>query len=113
MLFCFGLPFWCLLKWKIFLRKCFDSNSFNILYIHRCKTARVEELYKEQLGKLLTPPTIDEVGKVKYANVVYNINGKKDIWFSGFGFVQINGNCKVKVKHLDKTEVYLTNAIIG
>ena len=83
------------------------------LYIHRCKTERVEDLYNNQLGKLLTPPTLEEIENVKYTNIVYNINGKKDIWFSGFGFVQINGNCKVLVKHLDKTEVYLTNAIVG
>ena len=83
------------------------------LYIHRCKTSRVEELYQNQLGKLLNPPTIEEVSSIKYDSVVYNINGKKDIWFSGFGFVQINGNCKVIVKHVSGTEVYLTNAIIG
>ena len=70
-------------------------------------------MYQNQLGKLLTPPVVDELESIKYTNIVYNINGKKDIWFSGFGFVQINGNAKVKVKHLDQTEVYLTNAIIG
>ena len=83
------------------------------LYIHRCKTERVNDLYENQLGKLLTPPTLDEINDVKYINDNYKISGKKDLWFSGFGFVQIIGNCEISLKRLDKTEVYLTSAIIG
>ena len=44
-----------------------------------------------------------------------NIDGKfkKDLWFSGFGFISIKGKCTIKVKVLENTEVYVTNAIIG
>ena len=37
----------------------------------------------------------------------------KNLWFTGFGFVVIKGNTKIKIKYLDKTEVDLTDAIIG
>lgn len=83
------------------------------LYIHRCKTSRVLELYENQIGNLLNPPTLEEKDNIKYSNIVYNINGKKDIWFSGFGFVQISGECKINCKYIEGTEVYLTDAIIG
>lgn len=85
----------------------------NELYIHRCKSSRVNELFETALGGLLTPPTKEDIPNLKYAEKTYTINGKKDIWFSGFGFVQIIGDCSVKIKHIDKTEVYVTNAIIG
>jgi ribosome biogenesis GTPase YqeH len=32
----------------------------NNLYIHRCKTERVDELFQTQLGKLLNPPLLSE-----------------------------------------------------
>ena len=85
------------------------------LYIHRCKSERVSELYANQLGKLLTPPTADEVSNLKYNTQVFELDGnkKKDIWFSGFGFISVLGKCKIKVTYLDKTEVFVTNAIIG
>ena len=85
------------------------------LYIHRCKTERVAELYNTQLGKLLTPPTDGECDKLKYKEEEIILDGKRkqDIWFSGFGFVSVIGKCKVRVKYLDKTEVYVTDAIIG
>ncbi|MGM9969370.1 MAG: ribosome biogenesis GTPase YqeH [Anaeroplasma sp.] len=85
------------------------------MYIHRCKTERVEELFSSQLGKLLTPPDIDEINEIKYQYVEYEFDGlkKKDIWFSGFGFVSIKGKCKVVVKYPINTEVFVADAIIG
>ncbi|MDE5855432.1 MAG: 50S ribosome-binding GTPase, partial [Anaeroplasmataceae bacterium] len=83
------------------------------LYLHRTKTTKVEEILEKQLGKLLTPPTIDELAHIKYTNTSFQIHGKKDIWFAGFGFVQISGDAKVDVKYIKDTEVYLTNAILG
>ena len=85
----------------------------NTLYIHRSKTMRVEELVKTQLGKLLTPPTLEEVERLKYEEKEFQIHGKKDIWFSSFGFVQISGEGRVLVRYLKNTEVYLTDAILG
>ncbi len=85
------------------------------LYIHRTKTLKVNELLETQLGKLLTPPLEEEKDNIKYKDEEYHFDGmkKKNIWFSGFGFVTIIGKCKVNVKLIDKTEVYITDAIIG
>lgn len=83
------------------------------LYLHRSKTEKLDELLKNQLGKLLTPPTLEELEKLEYTKTSFQINGKKDIWFAGFGFVQISGTTKVDVQYIKNTEVYLTNAILG
>ena len=85
------------------------------LYIHRCKSDRVNDLYENQLGKLLTPPTEAEVDKLSYREEIFELDGKrkKDIWFSGFGFISIKGKCRIRVKYLDKTEVFITDGIIG
>ncbi|MDE6661428.1 MAG: ribosome biogenesis GTPase YqeH [Anaeroplasmataceae bacterium] len=83
------------------------------LYLHRCKTIKLEELLKNQLGKLLTPPTPIEAEKLEYETKAFQIQGKKDIWFAGFGFVQISGIAKVNVRYIKGTEVYLTDAILG
>ena len=87
----------------------------NDLYIHRCKTERVEELFKTQLGKLLNPPLEAEASKMKYKTLFVHLDGKRkrDVWFSGFGFVSVIGECDIEVKVLESTEVYFTNAIIG
>jgi ribosome biogenesis GTPase YqeH len=87
----------------------------NNLYIHRCKTERVDELFKTQLGKLLNPPLLSEADKMKYKVLFAHFDGKKkrDIWFSGFGFVSIKGECDIDIKVIDSTEVYYTDAIIG
>ena len=84
------------------------------LYIHRCKTEKLADLYKNNLGKLLNPPIEDEINKLSYVDEVINFDGnkKKDIWFSGFGFVEIIGKAKVTVKRIKETEVYITDAII-
>ena len=87
----------------------------NELYIHRCKSEKVNDLYKNQLGKILNPPLPEEVDNLKYLEkeIIFKSIEHKNLWFSGFGFVVIKGNTKVKIKYLDKTEVYLTDAIIG
>lgn len=83
------------------------------LYIHRSKTSRKEELLKKQTGILLCPPTLEEKAKLAYEKQEFIIHGKKDIWFSSFGFVQINGQARVEVESILGTEVYLTDAILG
>lgn len=85
------------------------------LYIHRCKSERVSELFDTQLGKLLNPPVLEEASNMKYRTLYVHLDGKKkrDVWFSGFGFVSIIGECDIEVKVLESTEVYFTNAIIG
>ena len=88
----------------------YTSNS---LYIHRCKTERVEELFQNQLGHLFVPPLIEEVDHLSYYVKTLDIQGKKCIWFSGFGFVQIYGNARIQIRSLKKSEVYITDAILG
>lgn len=90
----------------------YASNS---LYIHRSKTEKLDYLFEKQLGNLLTPPTNEEVSNITYKEEEYSFDGtkKKNIWFSGFGFVTIIGSCKVKVRMISQTEVYITDAIIG
>lgn len=83
------------------------------LYLHRTKTSKVEELLSTKVGTLLVPPTVEEADKIQYQKQKFQINGKKTLWFSGFGFVQISGNTMVEVKSIQNVEVYLTNAIIG
>ena len=85
------------------------------LYIHRCKTSNLDNLIDTQLGQLLNPPVKEELDNIKYKDIIIDLDGKmkKDIWFSGFGFVEIIGKCNINIKVLENTEVYVTNAIIG
>lgn len=85
----------------------------NTLYIHRCKTTRVEDFFQTQLGTLLVPPTKEELPHLSYVEEILEFHGKKCVWFSGFGFVQIYGDARVKIKRISNTEVYITNAILG
>ena len=87
----------------------------NNLYIHRCKSEKVVDLFNNQLGVLLTPPDYTEKDNIKYDTKIIELDGikKKDIWFSGFGFVSVKGKTKVKITYPNKTEVFVTNAIIG
>ncbi len=99
--------------------KCMDRISVIVysardLYIHRTKSERLEELFNTQLGELLNPPLKEELDNIEYKTLYFTLDGKKkrNIWFSGFGFVAISGACEIEVKVLKNTEVYFTNAII-
>ncbi len=85
------------------------------LYLHRCKVENVDKLWETQLGNLLTPPTKEEMKELEYEDKEVFFDGKKkmNIWFSGFGFVTIIGKCDCKIRYIKKTEVYVTNGIIG
>ena len=87
----------------------------NDLYIHRCKTDNLAKLLDTQIGGILNPPTIDEKDNIKYQNLNIKLDGKKkkDIWFSGFGFAEVIGECDINIKVIENTEVYVTDAIIG
>lgn len=86
----------------------------NDLYIHRSKTINLEELYKNNLGKLLNPPTLDELSNIEYDYQSYSFDGSKkmDIWFSGFGFVEVKGMAEIKIKYVKGTIIYVTESII-
>lgn len=91
---------------------CYTSKN---LYIHRCKTERLEELFKNQLGKLFNPPSDKDISSIEYDYIDFILDGskKKDICFSGFGFISIIGKCKAKVKYIKNTEVFVVDSIIG
>ena len=99
--------------------KCDDRLSVIVytsknLYIHRCKSEKIDSLYSNQLGKLLTPPLEEEIKNIKYTDMKIKLDGKSKqcIWFSGFGFVSVIGKCECNIKYIDNTEVYVTDAII-
>lgn len=73
-------------------RKSFTCHFSNELVIHRTKLENAEELYKRQVGELLTPPQKDEVGSfpelVKHQFTIKE--EKMDIVFSGLGWITIN-----------------------
>lgn len=85
------------------------------LYIHRCRTEKVSYFYQHQLGKLLVPPTEEEASLMRYQvkDIVFDGRKKRDIWFSGFGFVSILGACRCRITYLEGTEVFTANGIIG
>ncbi len=84
------------------------------LYIQRSKTENVLRVLNNELGKLLTPPTLDELPNIKYMKKSFSFDGrnKKDIWFSGFGFISIIGKAKLDVITISGTEVFETDGII-
>ena len=90
------------------------TYTANTLYIHRCKTEKLDDLFKNNLGKLLNPPLEEEKDNLEYIdiNFEFNDNNKRSVWFSGFGFVDVIGKCKLKIKIIKGTEVYITDAII-
>ena len=84
------------------------------LYIQRSKTENVLRVLNNELGKLLNPPTLDEIKNIKYMKKSFNFDGrcKKDIWFSGFGFISIIGKAKIELTTISGTEVFETDGII-
>ena len=109
-LFLGGLAY---LKIKTLEKISIITYTSNELYIHRAKLENLDKLLKEQLGYLLTPPSPDEIKNIKYAKKIINFDGvnKKTIWFSSFGFVSVIGKCQIEVNYIDKTDLYITNAM--
>ena len=68
---------------------CFFSNDLNI---HRTKTEKANELWKNQLGDLLTPPNNVSNFNLKDIKAVRLETGKekRDIMISGLGFITID-----------------------
>ncbi|MBB6454349.1 hypothetical protein HNQ94_002824 [Salirhabdus euzebyi] len=66
---------------------CYLSND---LMIHRTKTEKADELYKNHLGELLNPPgeeTLQQLPPLKAHT--FHIKDKTDIVFSGLGWVTV------------------------
>ncbi|NEU31613.1 ribosome biogenesis GTPase YqeH [bacterium LRH843] len=91
---------------------CYFSND---LHIHRTKTEKADELYKEHLGELLTPPgpqTKEQLPPlVKHTFQVKDT--KVDIVFSGLGWVTINGtNTQIEAHAPKGVNVTIRESII-
>lgn len=85
---------------------CYFNND---LYIHRSKLSQAEEIFKQHLGGMLTPPTKDEMEKLApLKRYVFKVNEKVDLVISGLGFVTINArNAQVAVHAPKGVGVYI------
>lgn len=90
---------------------CFFSNDLNI---HRTKTVKANELWKNQLGDLLTPPNNVSNFNLKDIKAVRLETGKekRDIMISGLGFITIDSGAKVIVRVPKNVDVVLRNSIL-
>lgn len=91
---------------------CYLSNN---LYIHRTKLENAEELYQSQLGDLLQPPDQEQVQQFPelVKQEFFIKDGKKDIVFSGLGWVTINSPGVKVAAHVPKgVGVSVRNSLI-
>ncbi len=86
----------------------------NTLNIHRTKTARADELYREKLYTLLSPPFSpdEDVPKWVYHEFRIRDNQKYDIVFSGLGFVTLRAPFHIRAYAPFVVGVYTRLAII-
>jgi len=92
---------------------CYVSNEINI---HRTKIEKAEELYKQHLGSLLSPPFAEEATSlpplVKHSFRV-RLDKKKDIVISGLGWITIDGeDTNVDVYAPKGIGIHLRDALI-
>ncbi|UOQ46315.1 ribosome biogenesis GTPase YqeH [Halobacillus salinarum] len=91
---------------------CYFSNE---LPIHRTKLEKAEELYENQIGKLLSPPNDKTLKQLpSLTGRTFKINEKKtDIVFSGLGWVTIpEGNVSVTAYVPEGVKVSLRDSLI-
>lgn len=90
---------------------CFFSNDLNI---HRTKTEKANELWKNQLGSLLTPPHDARQFDLNDVKAVRLETGKakRDVMISGLGFITIDEGAKVIVRVPKNVDVILRNSIL-
>lgn len=81
------------------------------LKIHRTKLEKADELYKNHITKLLTPPFEgEEFGLKKHTFKLSN--RKQDIVLPGLGFITINKAITVSVYTKEETIPYIREALI-
>lgn len=73
-------------------RRSFICHFSNEINIHRTKLENADELYKNRVGQILTPPRMEQIETfpelVKHEFTIKE--GKMDIVFSGLGWITIN-----------------------
>lgn len=91
---------------------CYLSNE---LYIHRTKLEKADDLYETHVGEMLSPPRKDELGNFpELVRQEFSIReGKKDIVFSGLGWVMIPEGGVVVAAYVPKgVKVFVRDSLI-
>lgn len=90
---------------------CYFSNNLNI---HRTKTEKANELWRTQIGQLLSPPNAKEDFNFDDIKAVRLETGKekRDVMIAGLGFITIGPGAKVIVRVPKSVDVVLRNSIM-
>jgi ribosome biogenesis GTPase YqeH len=93
-----------------------DNTSFicyfsEFLNIHRTKLEKADELYKNHVTTLLTPPFEGESFPLKKHTFVLNGN-KQDLVLPGLGFITVKGQVTIQVYTKEETTPYIREALI-
>ncbi|WP_412520932.1 ribosome biogenesis GTPase YqeH [Staphylococcus simulans] len=90
---------------------CYFSNN---LPIHRTKTEKANDLWRTQLGQLLTPPSHKDDFNLDEMKAVRLETGKekRDVMIAGLGFITIGPGAKVIVRVPKSVDVVLRNSIM-
>ncbi|KPG87865.1 ribosome biogenesis GTPase YqeH [Staphylococcus hominis] len=90
---------------------CYFSNDLNI---HRTKTEKANDLWRKQIGHLLSPPSNPEKFNISDMKAVRLETGKekRDIMISGLGFITIEAGAKVIVRVPQSVDVVLRQSIM-
>lgn len=90
---------------------CYFSNELNI---HRTKTEKANDLWRNQIGNVLTPPSDPTQFDMNETKAVRLETGKekRDVMISGLGFITIEAGAKVIVKVPKNVDVILRNSIM-
>lgn len=95
-----------------------DKESFvvytaNSLDIHRTKRDKADDLYQNQVGKMLTPPFEADEQITKMKKSTFKVKEPSDIVFSGLGWVKVNAsNVEVEAYAPEGIDVYIRRALI-
>ena len=82
------------------------------LKIHRTKLSNADELYKNNVGTLLTPTFKEETVKLKAHNFRLMGHTKHDIVIPGLGFITVKGNMTIKVHVHEALTPYIREALV-
>ncbi|EOC0643157.1 ribosome biogenesis GTPase YqeH [Staphylococcus pseudintermedius] len=90
---------------------CYFSNELNI---HRTKLEKADELWRKQIGTLLSPPSPKDRFDFEQLKTVRltTENEKKDIMISGLGFVTVDAGAELQVIVPQNVEVTLRPSIM-
>lgn len=80
------------------------------LYLHRTKTAKADDFYQKQQGKLLVPPTTSQLPDLSGRD--FKTKNKSDLLLAGIAFVTVPANCVVRAYTPGKTGLGIRRALI-